>query len=200
VQGSRIMAILASQGIQIPPAHVGMAFVPIVATSTSQSVERSVASALGVDGLQGTRILQLLDSKGTAVEARLALAREREVFDTYMLHVDEPIVDTKSEAVHGLSLSHTLVEVQSTFVKGVPNFHTVAVIEGIEDTRTVLLAQITSYPAIDDHSRVLHLMTLDPSSGLYFPSLTYAQHPTWSLVSTSMEIVDISGGFSLRSP
>ena len=64
----------------------------------------------------------------------------------------------------------------------------------------MLLAQITSYPAIDDHSRVLHLMALDPSSGLYFPSLTYAQHPTWSLVFTSMEIADISGGLSLRSP
>ena len=64
----------------------------------------------------------------------------------------------------------------------------------------MLLAQITSYPAIDDHSRVLHLMALDPSCGLYFPSLTYAQHPTWSLVFTSMEIVDISGGLSLRSP
>jgi hypothetical protein len=88
--------------------------------------------------------------------------------------VDEPIVETTSEVVHRRSLSHNLVEVQSTFVKRVPDFHTVAIIEGIEDTRTVFLAQVTSYPAIDDHSRVLHLMTLDPSSGLYFPSLTYA--------------------------
>ena len=47
---------------------------------------------------------------------------------------DEPIIETKSEAVHGLSLSHTLVEVQSTFVRGVLDFHTVAIIEGIEDT------------------------------------------------------------------
>ena len=35
VQGSCIMAILASKGIQIPPAHVEMAHAPIVATSTS---------------------------------------------------------------------------------------------------------------------------------------------------------------------
>lgn len=77
MQGSRIMAILASRDVQILPAHVGMAHVPIVATSTSHSVERSVSSALGVDGLQGIRILQLLDSRGTAVEAILALARER---------------------------------------------------------------------------------------------------------------------------
>jgi hypothetical protein len=84
VQGRRIMTILASQGIQIPPAHVGIPPVLIIATSTSHSVERSIASALGVDGLQGSRILQLLDSRGTAVEARLALAKEREVFDTNM--------------------------------------------------------------------------------------------------------------------
>lgn len=113
---------------------------------------------------------------------------------------DEPIIETMSEAIYGLSLSDTLVEVQSTFVRGVPDFHTVAVIEGIEDTRIVLLAQITSYPAIDDYSRVLHLMALVPSSGVYFPSLTYAQHPTWSLVFTSMEIADISRRLSLRSP
>ena len=254
VQGSRIMAILASRDVQILPAHVGMAPVPIVATSTSHSVERSVSSALGVDGLQRTRILQLLNSRGTAVEARLALAREREMFDTNMLERralareradmlkeieraretpllqirteralffrevenrfvpivvplsplvcdrDEPIIETMSEVVHGLSLLDTLVEIQSTLVRGVPDFHTVAIIEGIEDTRTVLLAQITSYPAINDHSRVLHFMALDSSSGLYFPSLTYAQHPTWSLVFTSMEIADISGGLSLRSP
>lgn len=77
MQGSRIMAILASRDVQILPAHVGMAHVPIVVTSTSHSVERSISSALGVDGLQGIRILQLLDSKGIAVEAILALARER---------------------------------------------------------------------------------------------------------------------------
>ena len=58
---------------------------PIVATSTSHSVERSVSSALRVDGLQKTRILQLLDSRGTAVEASLALARERKLFDTNIL-------------------------------------------------------------------------------------------------------------------
>ena len=72
MQGSRIMAIFASRGVQIPPTHVGMAHVPIVATSTSHSVERSVSSALRVDGLQGKRILQLLDSRGTAIEAILA--------------------------------------------------------------------------------------------------------------------------------
>ena len=93
-----------------------------------------------------------------------------------------------------------MVDVQSTFARGVPDFHTVAIIEGIEDTRTMFLAQITSYPAIDDHSRVLHPMILDISSGLYFPSLTYAQHPTSSMVFTSMEIADNYGGLSLRSP
>ena len=85
VQGSCIMSILASQVIQITPAHVDMAPTPIVATSTSQNGERSVASALGVDGFQGSWILQLLDSRGTIIEAKLALSREREVFDTYML-------------------------------------------------------------------------------------------------------------------
>lgn len=50
--------------------------------------------------------------------------------------VDEPIVETISEAVHRRGLSHNLVEVQSTFVKGVPNFDIVAIIEVIEGTRT----------------------------------------------------------------
>lgn len=57
---------------------------PIIATSTSHSVEHFNASALRVDGLQGAQILQLLDSRGIAVEARLALAKEMEVFDTNM--------------------------------------------------------------------------------------------------------------------
>ena len=84
MQGSRIMTILMSQGIQILHAHVGMVSMLIITTSTSHSVKRSIASSLGVDGLQETRILQLLNSRGTTVEARLALAKEMKVFDTKM--------------------------------------------------------------------------------------------------------------------
>lgn len=43
-------------------------------------------------------------------------------------------------------------------------------------------------------------MTLDPSSGLYFPSLTYAHHPIWSMVFRAMEITNNVGGISLKSP
>jgi hypothetical protein len=77
---------------------------------------------------------------------------------------------------------------------------TVAYIEETDGIRTVLLAQVTSYPVVDDHCFVLNGLSQQPSTGYFLPSLLYSQHPCWSIIMTIMEVADVHGGLVLISP
>jgi hypothetical protein len=76
---------------------------------------------------------------------------------------------------------------------------TVAYIEETYGIRAVLLAQVTSYPVVDDHCFVLNGLSQQPSTGYFLPSLLYSQHPCWSIITTIMEVADGHGGLVLIS-
>ena len=64
----------------------------------------------------------------------------------------------------------------------------------------VFLAQVTSYPAVEDHCFVLNGLSQQPSIGYFLSSLLYSQHLCWSIITTIMEVVDVHGGLFLISP
>jgi hypothetical protein len=98
------------------------------------------------------------------------------------------------------TLSNMEGGLQPGFPRRASKVPTVAYIEETDGIRTDLLAQVTSYPAVDDHCFVLNGLSQQPSTGYFLSSLLYSQHPCWSIITTSMEVANVHGGLVLISP
>jgi hypothetical protein len=88
---------------------------------------------------------------------------------------------------------------QPGFTRRASEVPTVAYIEETDGIRTVLLAQVTSYPVMKDHCFVLNGLSQQPSTGYFLPFLLYSQHPCWSIIMTIMEVANVHGGLDLIS-
>ena len=97
------------------------------------------------------------------------------------------------------TLSNIEGRMQPGFTRKTSKVPSVAYIEDTDGICTVHLAQMTSYPAVEDHCFVLNGLFQQPSIGYLLPSLLYSQHPCWSIIMTIMEVVDVHGGLVLIS-